>query len=196
MRRFIGPLVVLVSAAVASADGEKMPDYFPLKEGTKRHYRVNANGQPGQLTTHVVKIEKSDGQELARMETVAPGSAMLTEHLSSSPKGVFRHRSNGVEAAPPVCVLKYPVKKGESWETDYKAGSQTIKMTSRVTGEEEVEVPAGKYKAITVEAVADVAGMKTTTTYWFAADVGIVKQVASIGGFMVTLELEKFEPGK
>ena len=131
---------------------------------------------------------------LARQETLSQGH-VNTEHLSSGGKGIFRHRINGIEAVPPMCVLRYPVKAGDSWMTDAKLGEQTAKLTSRV-GAEEVTVPAGKYKAVTVQVEGEADGAKIRATYWFVANIGLVKQVGDIGGTQVTLEMEKFEAGK
>jgi hypothetical protein len=73
-------------------------------------------------------------------------------------------------------LLKFPVKTGESWENEYRVGEEMAKLTCRV-GSEEVEVPAGKYQAVTAHLdVIDVNGRKTSITYWFAEGVGVVKQ--------------------
>jgi hypothetical protein len=39
-------------------------------------------------------------------------------------------------------------------------------------------------------------GKEVDTTYWFAPNVGIVKQIAMIGELNLTMELEKFEAAK
>lgn len=187
--------VILVSTRPSIADDKvKPPDYLPLKEGMKWHYQVEGNGVKVPLITQVAKIESINGQPLARVETVAKGMVVASEHLSNTPQGIFRHRFNGVDVSPPVCVLKYPVKNGASWESENKLGEQKAKMACRV-GSDEVEVPAGKYKAVTVQVDAEVEGMKLTTTYWFAAGVGIVKQTVEFGGRKTTMALEKFERG-
>lgn len=188
--------LVVVSGQTLAEDKASGPDYYPLKVGTKWTYRVQVGGgQPGQVINQIAKLEKIDDQQLARQETVVQGNVAATEHLSSSAKGIYRHRYNGVEVLPAVCVLRYPVKQGDSWGSEAKVGDQTIKMTSRV-GEEEVTVALGKYKAITVQVDGDAGGVKIRTTYWFVANMGFVKQVADIGGNQITLELEKFEAGK
>ena len=176
-------------------DKVKPPEYLPLKEGLKWHYQLEANGQKLQIVTQIAKIEAINGESLARFETVVNGNVAASEHYSVTTKGIFRHRFNGVEIQPPVCVLKFPVKNGASWESEHKIGEQAAKMGCRVASEE-VEVPAGKFKTVSVQVVADAAGMKITTTYWFAAGIGIVKQVAEIAGQKVDLKLEKIERGK
>src|SRR5262245_15962572 len=119
---------------------------------------------------------------------------MGSEHLSSTAKGVFRHRYIGSEFSPPICLLKFPVKQGESWEAETRSGEQKMKVTCRV-GTEEVEWPAGKYLTSTVQVDVEAGDMKTRSTYWLAAGVGAVKQFHDVGGKTITLELERFEAG-
>src|SRR5215211_8271492 len=73
----------------------------------------------------------------------------VSEHLSSTAKGLFRHRYNGSEISPPVRLLSFPIRIGETWESEHTCGGQKFKVHGRV-GCEEVEVPAGKFKAITL----------------------------------------------
>lgn len=199
MRCFAG--ILFVSLAILSApsgltadDKVRPPDYLPLKEGTKWHYEVDIGGQKTKLVIQVAKIESIDGRLLARLEAALTPGSTASEHLSNSPQGIFRHDFNGMKVSPPVCLLKYPVKNGASWESEHKFGDQTVKMACRV-GTEEVEVPAGKYKAVTVQVDAELVGMKVTTKYWFAAGVGIAKQIVEVAGQKVTMVLEKVERG-
>jgi hypothetical protein len=200
MKRFAAFLLVFLTVASGASPqtpvGKKAPpDYYPLGEGTKWHYRVEVGGKTVQVTNQVAKVETIDGQPLARLETVVgEGQVTASEHLRTTPQGVFRHRYNGIAVSPPLCLLKYPVKDGESWATDIKIGGMQLKVRCRVGGAEEVEVPAGKYKAVTSDVETAVMGVKITTKYWFAPGVGVVKQTANLGGQDVSLKLEKFEP--
>jgi len=49
---------------------------------------------------------------------------------------------------------------------------------------------------IVVKNDLEVGASKVTSTYYFAEGVGMVKQIAELGGPPIVLELEKFEPGK
>lgn len=175
----------------------KASDYYPLKVGNKWYYRGELNGaQQINLVNRVAKIETIDNEKLARIENCLPNGAVTSsEHLSADDRGIYRHRFNGAEIMPPLCLLKFPVKVGESWEVKPKTAGMEMRVTCRV-GREKVEVPAGKYTAIKVHIETEIADMKISTTYWFAAGVGIVKQVANLAGNHIAIELEKFEPGK
>ena len=112
-------------------------------------------------------------------------------------KGIFRHRYNGVEITPPICLLKFPIKKNDSWKTESVTGKEKVKMACK-SDEEEIEVPAGKFKTVKVVLDAEVvdAGIIVSTTYWFASRTGIVKQHVNINGMQFSILLEKFEEGK
>src|SRR6202007_2919811 len=96
----------------------------------------------------VTKIEKIDGLTLARLEVFVNGDAIASEHLSSTAAGLFRHRYMGSEFTPPVCFLKFPIRSGDTWESEHQSGELRFKVACRV-GSDEVEVPAGKFKAVT-----------------------------------------------
>ena len=140
-------------------------------------------------------METIDGKSLAVLERSLNGKVSGTEHLAATEKGVFRYRVDGVELSPPVCVLKYPLKKDDTWETESTIANEQLKIKGKVVDTEEVTVPAGKYKTFRVEIETSVAGMQATITFWFAPDVGIVKQTAGSGG-KNDVELVKFDAGK
>jgi hypothetical protein len=194
---FLLVATTLPSAAQVASEKTKLPDYYPLKVGTKWTYEVDAGtAQKVQVTNQIAKIETIDGKSLARLETVVNGMVAATEHLSSTPQGVFRHRINGVEATPPVCILRYPFKDGEKWEAETTVGPQHLKLASRNGESEEVTSPAGKYKTVSVVTETNVNGAQINNTCWYAPDVGIVKQNTEIAGKNINLMLVKFEPGK
>jgi hypothetical protein len=172
------------------------PVHWPLKAGNVWRYQAMANGQQFPMQLQVAKIEVIDGQPLARLESRVQDKVVASEHLSLTDKGLFRHRYNGIEVSPAVQLLKYPIKDGESWDIDVKIGGESFKGTCKV-GSDEVTVPAGKYKTVTIllEGKAG-AGFDLKTTYWLAPGVGMVKQTAVVQGMNIQVELEKFEAAK
>ena len=59
--------------------------------------------------------------------------------------------------------------------------------------DEEVEVPAGKFKAIRVERSTD---QKHFETVWYAAGTGVVKWVRGTGESEIVVVLKSFTQGK
>ena len=197
MTRFAALWILMLAVPLCAAPAERdTPDYYPLKAGTTWEYKVITAQGTGTVTNTIAKIEKIDGKPLARLECEARGQVVASEHLTSTDKGIFRHRFNGIDFSPPVCLVKLPVKEGETWETEVKAGKATNKIACKVMGNEEVTVGSGKYKALKTSVEVEENGQKVLSTYWFAANVGIVKQVIEIGPTKYTMELEKFKMGK
>jgi hypothetical protein len=188
-------LATALAAPCVAGQKPKAPDYYPLKPGTKWHYRVTTNGRTGTFTNQISKIEKIDDLPLARLEAIVNDKVVASEHLRSDDKGVYRHRFNGLESKPAIQLLRYPVKDGDTWETDFVIGTEKGKAVT-VVGKEEVKVPAGTYQTVRVRVDTDSGGQKISTTYWFADGIGFVKQAIDLGGRKTVLELEKYEPAK
>jgi hypothetical protein len=189
--------ISLTSGALQAASGQdKAPDYFPLKAGTKWSYELTQGGKKTKIDSQIAKVETLDGKSLSVFETSVKGEVAATEHLAATEAGVFRHRVNGIALSPPICILKYPLKKDDTWETETTIANEQLKVKGKVLDNEDVTVAAGKYKAFRVEVETSAAGMRATTVFWFAPDVGVVKQTTENAGMTVTAELEKFEAGK
>ncbi|MEY4612695.1 MAG: hypothetical protein RL179_668 [Planctomycetota bacterium] len=189
-----------VSTGIAQEKSQNEKSYYPLNAGNKWTYQIESDNIPkgsAKLVNQIAKIEKIDNVSLARLETTAKERIAATEHLSVNEKGIFRHRYNGVEITPPICLLKFPIKKNDSWKTESVTGKEKVKMACK-SDEEEIEVPAGKFKTVKVVLDAEVvdAGIIVSTTYWFASRTGIVKQHVNINGMQFSILLEKFEEGK
>lgn len=187
----LGPVSNMLSAPLTDTS------YFPLREGFKWHYQVESSDgkKDHPLMMQIAKIEQIDGLMLARLETTRSGSVVNSEHLKSTAKGLFRHRYNGTEVSPPMPLLRFPVKVGDSWEGDHRHGSEPLKVRCQISAEE-VEVPAGKFKSIVLRLEATLQDGSLVTTYWFAEGVGMVKQAVSFGPNSMVVLLERFENGE
>jgi hypothetical protein len=201
MRCIAGILIVLITALPGEAQSppgkQQLPDYYPLKPGTKWTYHVDAgNGNKVEVRNEVTKNETIDGKSMALLHTIVNGSVVATEHLSSTAEGVFRCRYNGTEVEPPLCIFKYPMKEEATWEAEAKIGPQQLKVKSASGKLVEVTTPAGKYKAAPVVTETAVGETKIKAKLWFVPDIGIVKQDTAIGDKNVNLELIRFEAAK
>lgn len=197
----LGGFLILLTASVSPSQdkkGEKdpkAPNFYPLEVGNTWNYRVNLKGKDSTLTMTVVKHEKVNGETVAKLETP---NVDANEHVMQSDKGVFRYRTNGGDVTPPFKLLAYPIKVGAKWEGSFVEAKEEGKNTyqAEIVKEENVEVPAGKFKAVVVQFKHENGGKKTDTTYWFVQDVGFVKHTYAIGDLKVSLELERFERKK
>jgi hypothetical protein len=187
-------VAIVCLAPCASGQEKKDPGskYYPLKPGTQWTYQIGTV----QVTMKVAKIETYEGVLCGLVESSVEGKVVSTEHISSDDKGVYRHSFNAMKASEPLCILKLPPKKDQTWTFDAKIATETVKGTFK-SGEESVKVPAGMYKATTSFTTAcELNGMKAEFKYWFAPDVGVVKQTMTIGGREIVSELAKFEAPK
>jgi hypothetical protein len=197
MKRLLSSVLflALVSVSVPHAPGQdKEPGspYYPLKIGTQWVYQVGT----AQVTMKVTKHEKVGDVMCGLVESSVDGKLVASEHISAGDTGVFRHTFNGQKASEPLCILKLPVKKDQTWGFDAKIANETVKGTFK-SGDEEIKVPAGTYKAITAATTeCELNGNKADFKYWFVPGVGVVKQSMNLGGRELVSELKEFKAGK
>jgi hypothetical protein len=198
-------LVLLASSTLLAAPIPKAKDtptlYGPTKEGDKRVYEVKvvkAKGGKEEVTEYtdvVTKAESKDGVVHVSLGRVINGRPGLTEDLEVSGKGVFHRAVNGRNVDPPMPLLKLPSKPGDKWEYQPQPGQTTSFTVGTV---EEVEVPAGKFKAIRVVSERSGNGVSLQQTHWYAPGVGLVKMSTTKPGLEIeiTQVLKSFTPGK
>jgi hypothetical protein len=141
--------------------------HYPLAEGHAWTY-LGSDGKE-----YVRKVASYDGgTKLYRIE-----DPLMNEGFSVDGEGL-KHRGK-------TLWIKLPPKKGEAWE-DAKE-----KVKGAVEDEEEVEVPAGKFKTWRVK----VGTPAFELTLWLAKGVGEVKRSIKLGERTMTLSLKAFRAG-
>jgi hypothetical protein len=200
-------VIVLLVAATAGAAPPMPKDeksdalYFPVQVGAKRVTAMTIKADPSRSIGYsevVTKVEEKNGQYSVTVErdTATSGRKVVQVYLVSK-DGLFLKSQAGKENPEPEPVLKLPYKQGTEWTTEIATPPggprpKSVKLKHTMSKVEEVEVPAGKYKAIRVEQVAEAGQSTRKTTYWYAAGIGMVK--AETEGS--TTELTEFTPGK
>jgi hypothetical protein len=168
--------------------------YYPLKVGNTWTYKIVGQDQP--FTVKVANHEQVGEVWCARLESSVGGKVVATEDVAVQKDGIYRYTMAGRKADPPIRFLKLPFKKGDSWKVNSMIGDEKLSV-EYTAGEEEVEVAAGKYKAISTATNEFEAGnQKIQATIWYAKNVGMIKTQMKIGGRTSVLELQKFEAGK
>ena len=154
--------------------------YYPTRVGTKW---VEEHESRGEVHAVITKSEiKGDSRHVHVAYSFKDGTQCSTLRIAVSERGVYRLAVNDQIDTPPVCWLKLPFKHGDSWDS---FGFHHV-----VGRPEEIQVPAGKYPAIPVELsssllcgqMADggghgLAGLRFSSTRWFAPGVGMIRQV-------------------
>jgi hypothetical protein len=193
-------LLSLVSAAVLFApslaqDPKPIPPVpaYPLKVGSKWTYKSGADT----LEVSVKGVEKVEKEDVYELVTSRNGTPEANEHVVVKDDGVYRVKVAGVAVKPPLCFLKTKLKKGESWDVSSQlSGAETLagKFT---LGEAKVKYKDKEINTITVTGIDMLANsQKISLTYYFAENIGLVKQEATIAGAKITLELQKDEIAK
>src|SRR4030095_3914451 len=108
----------------------------------------------GKIRTAVVyrieRTENVDVKELLKFEMHRAGVITNTDLLTVDEHGVLcwaRINLDGefVKFTPPQPMISMPLKRGASWNFDGQAGDLKIQQHYEVTGEEDIQVPAGKF---------------------------------------------------
>jgi hypothetical protein len=192
--------LVLLPLPAESAPKPKADDkavmYLPTTVGDKRVLESSQNGKTSEISEWVTAVETKGGMTIVSFSRAAGGPSLY--QYGASADGMFRVSSAGVVYDPPYRLLKLPPKEGETWEAESPAtpGQPARKFKYTTGKEEEVEVPAGKFKAVRVEMENEINGAVLRTTYWHAPGAGMIKIVTheTRGDRVQVLKL--FTPGK
>jgi hypothetical protein len=202
------PAVLLAFALVAPAATAaptlkgKEVYYHPTTEGDKRVYESRDGDRVRETADVVIKVEKKGETLIVTVGREIKGETRAIGKSEVSDKGVTVLMSGPFPLKTPHPKLKLPAKAGDQWtyESDGGDGPAGSKTTHTVAKEEEVEVPAGKFKALRVDSELTVVGLAVESTRrrsdWYAPRVGLVKSVINSGPRESTMVLKSFTPGK
>jgi hypothetical protein len=182
----------LVQPAVGQ-DPSAPESLFPLAVGNAWTYKVS--GQDDRFIVRVVDQELVGAQTCFKLEAWLKDKVVATEHVAFTKAGLCRFRAEHEDIEPPVCILRVPVPK-RAWTERYTLGTRSAAGYFQATATPaDVTVPAGKFKAVRVEAwTGENRGpVPPRSTVWYAPGVGPVRQWVSEGKSRLELELEKFE---
>jgi hypothetical protein len=192
--------LALTAAAVSAQEPKAETLYFPTKVGDKRVYERTSRASKSEIIDTVIKVEtKGNAVLVTTTREFEETKRTVATVYEVSAKGVFRVSTGERAEATPHPLLKLPVKAGESWIAEIASPSNIgqVKLKNTVGKEAEIEVPAGKFKAIPVETESEViAGLPKATTTWYAPGVGVVKETAKYGKTDTVTVLKSFTPGK
>ena len=172
--------------------GLSVPDVKPDPDGKIRTpvvYRIEGT-------------ENLDGKELLKFEMHRAGVITNTDLLTVDGRGVLcwaRINLDGelIKFDPPQPMISMPLQRGASWNFYGQAGDLKIQQHYEVTGEEDVQVPAGKFHAFRIHSEQK-SPSAMTIDRWFAAGTGIVKDVTTMraanGDLLERISLELAEP--
>ncbi len=148
--------------------------------------------------------ENVDGKELLKFEMHRAGVITRSDLLTVDEHGIIcwaRITVDGefVKFSPPQTMIAMPLKQGANWSFDGQVGDLKVHQHYEVTGEEDIEVPAGEFQAFRIRG-EQTSPSPMTIDRWFATGTGIVKDIttmrASNGDLLQRISLELAERPK
>jgi hypothetical protein len=201
MSRHLAASVLLVATGVAGSAPKlkDLPagDYFPTTVGDRWVIEMQYKTHTVEYTEVVTGVDKKDGGLVVSVGREVDGKlGSYSSDVRVTDKGLFRITLLGTVYDEPYCILKLPLKPGESWTTQVKSDGQvTSTFKYKAIEEETVEVPAGKFKAFRIEVDIDSRGQPAKSVIWYNARVGAVKMEHEAGDSSYTRVLKSFKPG-
>jgi len=173
--------------------------YFPLKVDNQWLFDTNIADQIQKDILFKVTSKENVGEvECFVYESFVDGKSVQKEYYNFSEGALLAHKreSQGGRLIavldPPEPMLKFPLKADKEWTWSGKIqGDITGDFEFKVLGEEEVEVPAGKFTAMKVEMSGKASdGSSASSVRWFVKDLGMVKEESQVGKLTVVGNLK------
>jgi hypothetical protein len=200
MRRLAACFVLIVIGPVGSAPRLKdVPGgpYFPTTVGDRWVTEMRYQNHTTEYTEVVTAVEKKDGALLVTVGRESEGAVGPDQsQVRVTDKGLFRVSNLGTVYDAPYCVLQLPPKPGNAWTSEVvSGGTVTSTFKYKAVKEEDVEVPAGKFRALRIEVDVDGRGRASRSVLWYASRVGIVKMEREDADSGYVRVLKSFTPG-
>ncbi len=209
-------LAVSLGALLLTGFAPVKPD-FGLRVGNVWTYSQKSGDVTSTVTETAVRFVNSGQAHALEVKSDYSGGYQGYQYRGQNELGLLSYynsemRGPGVQwSLPPTVLVKMPFNKGLTWTWIEPFRGQTAgnvsaadieKMKSYVTAtivadEEEVTVPAGKYKAMHVHVTSESETMgKSVSDHWYVFGVGLVKSVTKSPEWTQERALTAFTPGK
>ncbi len=138
------------------------------------------------VTYRLGSVEKIDNKDLRRLEIYRGDTLESVDLIAIEENGIIcpaRADDEGgvVKLNPPQKMLAMPLKVATTWTFDGSVGETKVSQRYEILGEEDVDVPAGKFHAwrIHCEQALPTSG---TIDRWFVPGTGFVKVETAVKG--------------
>lgn len=198
MRKLFLAVAPLLAAISVRAD-----PLLPTAEGTTWEYDSTETLTAAAPVQSVVTVRAGrqllDGKEVVKLETISGNAVSKIELVSADVNGIACLARGGKDGkitklSPPQPIIAAPLKVGSAWQLENEvAGIQTHQHCT-VVAEENVMVPAGKFRAFHLQC-KDSSLISITFDRWFVPGTGFVRETTEVRGpgllQRTTLELNK-----
>lgn len=177
-------LIVALFSDVGVAFAEE--PFMPTAVGTRWLYSSGTVA----VEERILSVDDVDGEKCLRVGTFVNSMPLAYEHIAVRKDGLYRVTIGGEKVVPPVCFLKISGGSSEKWKIQSKVGEEPV-VGDFVAGKTLVNVPAGRYTAVTSKGTNfKVPNGELEFTYYYAPGVGKVKQLVKLGENSTELLLE------
>lgn len=199
----------ILAGLLAQAAPEAGDAWFPLAEGNRWVYRNDYDEETEMI--HEVTGAEAVGEARClileyrtHLEAEKRTRVLRKEWLEVTPEGVRIHKVvRGLSTYPveePFFKLKRELRSGDVWGGGTRGSEYAPRYRMQVEGDEEVEVPAGKYGAVRMRVSIESGDRHAAEGHeWYARGVGLVRSRMTIRarGEEVTIgaELKEFRKG-
>ena len=154
-----------------------------------------------EVTKTVTGAEARGAATVVTVEVSLRKEKGWSEQLAVSADGVALVSLDDVVFDRPAWLLRVKVRAGDRWQAEYAGHAVAVRATTTARGEEVVGVPAGRFRALRVEAVTvgrPEPRTPRTSAVFFAPGVGVVREDVRtvVGNWVTTGVLKAFSPGK
>jgi len=156
------------------------------------------------VTYRLGGIEKIDNKDLRRLEIYRGDTLESVDLIAVGEHGITcpaRVDSQGAitKLVPPQIMLATPLKTGGSWNFDGTIAGTKVNQRYEIAGEEDVDLPAGKFHAWRIHC-EQTSPAPATINRWFVPGTGFVKVETVVkapsGGVLQKSSLKLKEPPK
>jgi len=196
----IAALLIVVCAlapgngAAAPSTKDRPPDFLSFTVGDKLTYEFDDGVDRHVIVEEVVTSTIREGRHLVQICRRQVGTDAVSNHgFEVSNDGLRQTVMDGKELKHACLLLKLGARIGDEWTN---AGSEDTWCVGKfaVEGEDELTVPAGKFKAIRVKNVSKFMGQTVTIVSWYSDGIGLIRQSCTIGDSNSDLCLTSFTP--
>lgn len=199
-----GAVALLLTGTRLGAEPANSVSYWPLKQGSTWTLTTTVQNKTFDQVITVTDVKADKGGSVATLGYTMAGNNIQVETYRTTPTEVTRLSSGqggSGTIAPGLPIIKYPMKAGTTWtwKGNITANGMLSKGTSTLTvsGPTSIKTPAGTFSAMRVHSALVIMAQGQTLNapndYWFAPNVGLVKQYAKIGTFEVTGILKSYK---
>ena len=195
--------------------GAAKPPLLPTAEGTTWNYDLAQEKpidsfdltEPNEeehvaVSYRLGGIEKIDNKDLRRLEIYRGATLESVDFIAVEQRGIIcpaRTDSRGAitKLVPPQIMLATPLKTGSSWNFDGTIAGTKVNQRYEIAGEEDVDLPAGKFHAWRIHC-EQTSPAPATIDRWFVPGTGFVKVETVVkapsGGVLERSSLKLKEP--